>query len=123
MKKNIVIVSLIVMVICFAYLGIYQNKQNSELELELALTQKALYAFEVGLEGAQYKMRFSGDPTSNDRGLFVFDDYLEGGNEYKSRIQIFGYDYPIIVNWSEESARIADSYEGYELENAYIFNY
>ena len=76
MLKNVVIVSLVVLVVCFAYLGIYQKQQADKFESELVLTQKALYALELGLEGSQYKMRFNGDPHENDKGLFVYEDYL-----------------------------------------------
>ena len=83
-----------------------------------------MYAVEVGLEGAQYKARFNGNPYEHDKGLFVYEDYLEGVKEYKSRIITFGgLDYPLVVNPFEESCSLADSYEGYELENAHIFEY
>lgn len=122
MLKNVVIVSLVVLVVCFAYLGIYQRQQADKFESELVLTQKALYALEVGLEGAQYKMRFNGDPHKNDKGLFLYEDYGVS-TAYKSRIVTFGgLDFPLVINSNEESARIADSYDGYELEKVYVFD-
>ncbi len=122
MKKNIVIIGLMIIVICFGYLGIYQKKQADELKLELTLTQKALYALEVGLEGAQYKSGFNGNPNEHDKGLFLYDDY-GAEREYKSRIITFGgLDFPIVVNSLEESAKIAESYDGYELEKVYVFD-
>lgn len=123
MKKTIVIVMLAAIAGCFAYLGIYQKKQADELKLELTLTQKALYALEVGLESAQYKSGFNGNPNEHDKGLFLYDDYGTSTDTYKSRIITFGgLDYPIVVNQWEESARIAESYDGYELEKVYVFD-
>ena len=120
---------LVVIAASFGYLGIQQKRAYDDIKLELNLTQKALYAMEVQLEGAQYKLKFDGDPTKNDRGLFLYEDYLSLSDRddkdcYKSRIMTFGgLDYPLVNNFEEGFTKIAENYNGYDLNTVYVFDY
>ena len=123
MKKNVVIAALVVLVACFAYLGILEHKDKVELERELELTQKALYATGYRLEELQYLDEWSGDPSLGKQGIYKYRDFYGTRplyDEYKMRVVYNGIDIPLWFNNGKDSARIADSYEGFEWDKVLI---
>lgn len=124
MKKNVFIIALAVICGCFAYLGICEHKEKENLKLELELTQKALYAVGDRLEELQYLDEWTNDPTEGKAGLYKYQDFygraFSASDEYKMRVNCYGIDIPMWFNKGLRSARIADSYNGFEWDKVLI---
>lgn len=123
MKKNIVIAALCVVCCVFAYLGIKEYKSKQNLELELGLTQQALFASGKKLEELQYLDEWSGDPSLGKDGIYKYRDYYGthlNSDEYRMRVVYHSIDIPLYFNNGKGSARIAESYEGFDWDECLI---
>ena len=115
MKKNIVIVCLTVIVLVFGYLGICAHREAVKLENELVLTQKALYFTGKRLEEWQWAEEWPNDPHYDfSNGLYKYQDFYQGNNQYKMRLIYCGTDIPLWFDRAKKVAMIADSYDGFD---------
>lgn len=122
MKKNLVIVVLVIAVAIMGVMLLNAQKTNKNLERELGLTGQALFSVGRELEEMQYLNRWTGDPTEYDHGLFKYSDFYgyHGSCEYKMRILNWGDDFPMVFNSCKRTAKLADNYDGYDFDNVLI---